>query len=203
MSRVVPLYGKRALVAEQHILPCTTWADCLFFTVAWWCHTECAELVDGFDDAVALFCACAAAPLAFQRDVQQLLLFRFHQRDAHAQLLRERGCTRSNCTRTYVLICKDRSLKCVGAVVWLYFSDLPSSGMGSISQGLIFSVSPLSQLDEKTVLTWVITPFTTLFCKVLSHRWHTANTHNLKWMPFSNKVFKIKWPLALGADTNN
>ena len=38
---------------------------------------------------------------------------------------------------------------CVCTMVWLYWSDLPSSGMGSISQGLIFSVSPLSQLNEK------------------------------------------------------
>ncbi len=40
-------------------------------------------------------------------------------------------------------ICKEWTSKCTS------YSDLPSSGMGSISQGLIFSVSPLSQLNEK------------------------------------------------------
>lgn len=33
--------------------------------------------------------------------------------------------------------------------VWEHYHDLPSSGTGSISHGLIFSVSPLSQLRNK------------------------------------------------------
>lgn len=34
-------------------------------------------------------------------------------------------------------------------ISWVYYRHSPSSGMGSMSQGLIFSVSPLSQLDRQ------------------------------------------------------
>lgn len=56
-------------------------------------RTERAELVNGFDDAFALLCSRAAAPFAFQRDVEQLLLLLFRQRYAQAQLIGERRCT--------------------------------------------------------------------------------------------------------------
>lgn len=130
----------------------------VIFTGARWCHTECAELIDGFDDAFALLCTCVAAPFAVHWDVQQLLLFFFYQRDTHPQLFRERGCTgKKRQPFKNILICEERCTLGVGVVK----SDLPSSGMGSISQGLIFSVSPLSQLDGK-VLIWIIGIITSL-----------------------------------------
>lgn len=62
------------------------------FTGARWRHTECAELINGLDDAFALLCACAAAPFPIQGDIQQLLLFFLYQWDAQPQLVGERGC---------------------------------------------------------------------------------------------------------------
>lgn len=44
---------------------------------------------------------------------------------------------------------KKRKCVCMCTRLWMNNRHSPSSGMGSISQGLIFSVSPLSQLDRK------------------------------------------------------
>lgn len=150
-------------------------------------HTECAELVDGFDDAFALFCACAAAPFPVQWDVQQLLMFLFCQRDTHAQLLRKCGCTGRRQYKeqkdpsefeTVIKLrfeYKEWTFKYVPcSVVVLEWPTIIRNGL-HIPRTHLLRVS-IIPTGWETVLIWITDIITSL---------------SLEWMSFSNKVSQI------------
>lgn len=145
-------YLTRNAPSRRNFISPLTW---LMLTGASWHHTERAELVDGFDDAFALLGACAAAPFTVQGNVQQLLLLLLDERNTLAQLIRKRGCKDIRTKLSQLKAVKTEGMSSLLFFRWApHFRFLPSSGMGSISQGLIFSVSPLSQLDGKQ--GWII-----------------------------------------------
>lgn len=159
----------------------------VIFTGARWCHTECAELIDGFDDAFALLCTCVAAPFAVHWDVQQLLLFCFYQRDTHPQLFGERGCTgKKRQPFKNILICEER---CTLGVWVLLRVTYHHQGWAPYPKD---SSSPCLHYPSWMGKCWYESSASShlwVFVLVISFFWHFASS--LKWMSLSNKVFQI------------